>query len=179
MRVKIFYLTGFMASGKSTIGPILANTVGWNFYDLDKEIEARENKKISLLFEEKGEEYFRKVETEVLAQLSMNKKLIIALGGGTLINPQNRKIVKKSGKLICLKCSPETTYMRLKHKRDRPVLVPQNSDIDNGKTLAKKIENVMQERKQYDKYADHIYNTDKDSIGMTVDALARLVKKYI
>lgn len=163
-----------MASGKSTIGPILANTIGWNFIDLDKEIESRENKKISLMFEQDGEEYFRKIETEVLRELSINKKTIIALGGGTLISAANRKIIKKSGKLISLKCSPEITYQRLKHKRDRPVLLSN----DNGKTLANKIKKAMNERLQYESYADYIYNTDQDNIGMTVDALAKFIKKH-
>ena len=57
---KIYYLTGFMAAGKSTIGPILANTLGWIFFDLDKEIEKKEGMKIVELFEKKGEDYFRR-----------------------------------------------------------------------------------------------------------------------
>ena len=62
MNNKIYYLTGFMAAGKSTIGPILANTLGWNFFDLDKEIEQEEGLKIGDLFKQKGEDYFRQLK---------------------------------------------------------------------------------------------------------------------
>ena len=66
MTKKIIYLTGFMASGKSTIGPILANTLGWNFFDLDKLIEEAAGKSIKKIFEENGEDYFRELETRTL-----------------------------------------------------------------------------------------------------------------
>ena len=89
------YLTGFMASGKSTIGPIVANTLGWEFYDLDKEIEKRERKTIPDIFKENGEKYFRKLEIEVLKELSTGNSLIISLGGGALTNQLNRKIIKQ------------------------------------------------------------------------------------
>ncbi len=65
MKKNIYYLTGFMAAGKSTIGPILANTLGWNFFDLDKEVEKQEGMKIVELFESKGEDYFRDIETTI------------------------------------------------------------------------------------------------------------------
>ncbi|MFZ0454631.1 MAG: shikimate kinase, partial [Ignavibacteriaceae bacterium] len=70
MNNKIVYLAGFMGAGKSTVGPILANTLGWNYYDLDKVIEERLGKKIKTIFEENGEPFFRQVESEVLKDLS-------------------------------------------------------------------------------------------------------------
>ena len=66
MNKKIVYLTGFMASGKSTIGPILANTLGWNFFDLDRLIEEAAGLSVRMIFEENGEDYFRELETETL-----------------------------------------------------------------------------------------------------------------
>jgi len=117
-----------MGSGKSTIGPILANTLGWTFFDLDKEIEKRENRKITKIFEEDGKNYFRRKETEILKEISEGKNLIISLGGGTLIIQENRKFIKKSGNLIFLRSSPEVAYRRLKHKRDRPVLLTDNNE---------------------------------------------------
>ncbi|NNG26311.1 MAG: hypothetical protein HKM87_02195 [Ignavibacteriaceae bacterium] len=70
MRKIIYYLTGFMAAGKSTIGPILSNTLGWNFLDLDKAIEEEEAMKITEIFEKKGENYFREKELEMLKAIS-------------------------------------------------------------------------------------------------------------
>ena len=135
-RKDIFYLAGFMASGKSTIGPMVANTLGWNFIDLDKEIEKRENRKITKIFEEEGEDYFRRKETEILKEISEGKNLIISLGGGTLIIQENRKFIKKSGNLICLSSSPEFSFSNkcrievsiglLKHPTNSPVEVNLN-----------------------------------------------------
>ena len=73
---RIFYLAGFMASGKSTIGPILANTIGWDFYDLDKEVEKKEGGKIVRIFENEGKKYFRRIEAEILRNLSIKKNLV-------------------------------------------------------------------------------------------------------
>ncbi|MEJ2507280.1 MAG: shikimate kinase, partial [Ignavibacteriaceae bacterium] len=133
------YLTGFMASGKSTIGPIVANTLGWEFYDLDKEIEKRERKTIPDIFKENGEKYFRKLEIEVLKELSTGNSLIISLGGGALTNQLNRKIIKQTGKLIYLESSIEIAFKRLKHKRDRPVLLSENVSEQTEEAIYNKI----------------------------------------
>lgn len=117
MNKNIYYLTGFMASGKSTIGPILANTLGWKCFDLDKEIEKQEEMRIVELFEKKGEEYFRNVETEILKMLSQMFEAIISLGGGAIASEVNFKIIKSTGKIIYLKSSPEMAYKRLRFKK--------------------------------------------------------------
>ncbi len=70
-----------MTSGKSTLGRILANVLGWKFYDLDKELENDEKMRVTDIFESKGEEYFRQIETEKLIELSKVKNVIISLGG--------------------------------------------------------------------------------------------------
>ena len=103
MNKKIIYLTGFMASGKSTIGPILANTLGWNFYDLDKLIEEAAGKSVRKIFEENGEDYFREFETEMLKKNSELKNYIIALGGGTVKKLINLFIINCRRNLINIK----------------------------------------------------------------------------
>ena len=75
MNKNVFYLTGFMGSGKSTIGPILANTMGWEFYDLDRVIEDKAGMTVKEIFEEFGEEHFRNLETETLSDLSIKKQV--------------------------------------------------------------------------------------------------------
>ena len=102
------YLTGFMGSGKSTIGPILANTLGWDFFDLDKLVENKTGKKIRDIFEQEGESYFRKIETDTLREISESKNVIISLGGGTIANKENIEIMKNTGKIIYLKVSLDT-----------------------------------------------------------------------
>lgn len=176
MSRNIFYLAGFMASGKSTIGPILANTLGWNFFDLDREIERREGNKITKIFEENGEEFFRNRETEILKDISNGDNLIISLGGGTLITPENKNFIAKKGKLILLRSSSEVAYRRLKHKRDRPVLLTNNND-ENDEAMLERIEHLMKNRMKYYENADYIFNTDKESIGSTVDKIAKIIIK--
>ena len=177
MKRYIFYLTGFMASGKSTIGPIVANALGWNFFDLDREIEKKENRKIKKIFEEDGEDYFRRKETEILKEISEGENLIISLGGGTLIIRENREFIKKNGKLIFLRSSPEVAYRRLKHKRDRPILMADNNEEAAENVVIERIESLMKERLKYYQRADYFIDTDKDSIGTTVDKISRIIIK--
>ena len=171
-----FYITGFMASGKSTIGPILANTLGWEFFDLDKEIEKREKRTIKKIFNEKGEEYFRKLEVEILKELSTGNSLIISLGGGTLTNQQNRNLIKSSGKLIYLESSIDIAFQRLKHKRDRPVLLAENEIEQTEENIYNKIKLLFNERKKFYEEADYKFNTDNVPIGKTVDRIANLIQ---
>jgi len=177
MRRNIFFLAGFMASGKSTIGPIVANTLGWTFLDLDKEIEKRENRKITKIFEEDGEDYFRHKETEILKDISNSQNLIISLGGGTMIIQENREFIKKNGKLIFLRSSPEVAYRRLKHKRDRPILLLDNNVEAAENVVIERIKSLMKKRMKYYQKADYIFDTDYDSIGKTVDKISRLMIK--
>ena len=177
MRRNIFYLAGFMASGKSTIGPIVANTLGWNFFDLDKEIEKRENRKIKKIFEEDGKDYFRRKETEILKEISNGENLIISLGGGSLIIKENREFIKKNGKLIFLRSSPKVAYRRLKHKRDRPILLSDNNEEAAENVVIERIGSLMKERMKYYQKADYFIDTDKESIGTTVDKISRIIIK--
>ena len=177
MRRNIFFLAGFMASGKSTIGPIVANTLGWIFFDLDKEIEKRENRKITKIFEEDGEDYFRHKETEILKEISNGENLIISLGGGTMIIQENREFIRGNGKLIFLRSSPEVAYRRLKHKRDRPILFTDDNELARQSVVIKRIKSLMKERMKYYKKADYIFNTDYHSIGKTVDEISRIMLK--
>jgi len=166
-----------MASGKSTIGPIAANILGWNFYDLDKEIERRENRKITDLFEEEGEDYFRQKETEILKQISKGENLIISLGGGTLMSRENREFIKKHGNLFFLSSSPEVAYRRLKHKRDRPILLLDNNEAASENVVMERIESLMKARMKYYQNADYFFDTDRDSIGKTADKISRIILK--
>jgi shikimate kinase len=175
MKKKIYYLTGFMATGKSTIGPILANTLGWNFFDLDKEIEKQARMKIVELFEHKGEEYFRKTETALLEELSLNDKSIISLGGGAIASDVNFKLIKSSGKIIYLKSSPEMAYKRLRFKRDRPAFVFEGEEVPSREEFLERINKLLDSRKKYYEQADFIIDTDSQTVGKTVDIIAKYI----
>ena len=176
MRKKIYYLTGFMAAGKSTIGPILANTLGWNFLDLDKAIEEEEAMKITEIFETKGEEYFRKKELGMLKEISKKNHLIVALGGGTIANSKNLKLLKETGRLIYLHSSPEIAYKRLVFKRNRPALLFEGEEFPTKEQFLERIESLMSDRKEYYEQADYFIDTDAEAVGKTVDKLARIIE---
>ncbi len=178
MMGNIFYLSGFMASGKSTIGPIVANALGWDFIDLDKEIEKREGRTITNIFSDDGEDYFRQRESELLREFAVGDKLIIALGGGTLIKPANHDFVKRTGKLIFLKTSSIIAYNRLKYKKDRPVLLTKGEELDE-ETYINRIESLMRERKDFYSSADYTFNTDDESVGETVDKIVKIIRNSI
>lgn len=175
---KIIYLTGFMGSGKTTIGHILANKIGWDFLDLDRLIEAETGKKINGIFEEQGEEYFRKLETEYLKKVSVYQNYIISLGGGTIAFNDNLSILKTSGRIVYLKTSPEKVYVRLRFKTDRPVLKMQEQQEDKAKVIAH-ITSLMEKREAFYSQADIIFRTDNLPMGKAVDLLAKQIDRYI
>ncbi|NWG28549.1 MAG: shikimate kinase [Ignavibacteriaceae bacterium] len=177
MKKKIYYLTGFMAAGKSTIGPILANTLGWDFFDLDKEVEKQEGMKIVELFERKGEEYFRKIETELLKKLSENDESIISLGGGAIASEVNFGIIKSSGKIIYLKSSPEMAYKRLRFKKDRPAFIFDGVEEPSKEQFIERIIQLLESRKKYYEQCDFIVDTDNQTVGKTVDVIANYINK--
>jgi shikimate kinase len=177
MNNKIYYLTGFMAAGKSTIGPILANTLGWIFFDLDREIEKQEGMKIVELFEKKGEDYFRSIETDILKKLSKNEESIISLGGGAIASEVNFKIIKSSGKIIYLRSSPEMAYKRLRFKKDRPAFVFENVEVPTKEQFLERINQLLDSRKKYYEKCDFIVDTDNQSVGKTVDVIAKFINQ--
>lgn len=166
-----------MASGKSTIGPILANALGWNFFDLDKLVEEAAGKSVRNIFEEFGEDYFRKLETGTLKKTSKLENYIVALGGGTVANNLNIQIIKASGFLIYLESSPEETYKRLRYKRDRPALLFDGEEEPTRAEFIERINFLLKKRIDYYELADLKINTDNIPVGKTVDKLIHIIKK--
>jgi len=167
-----------MGAGKSTIGPILANTIGWDFFDLDKEIERLEDKKIKEIFNQSGEEYFRQLETKVLKMISTNERKIISLGGGTIVNPENLSFINETGILIYLKTNSDVAFKRLQHKRDRPaILIDDEENFDEK--LKVKISELMAEREKYYLKAKISIETSNGSVGGVIDKIVAQLKHFI
>lgn len=112
--VERIVLTGFMGSGKSTIGRRLAQRLGWRFIDLDSVIEQRDGRAVSRIFAESGEEAFRAMETRVLTSSLHEPRLVIALGGGALETAANRHAISAASqtRTVLLTASFETLYER-------------------------------------------------------------------
>lgn len=172
----IIYLTGFMSAGKSTLGPILANSIGWKFFDLDKEIEKRAGKSIVRMYSEDGEDYFRNLESSLLKELSVFQNTVISLGGGTILQQVNIDLMKSRGVLIYLNVSPEAAQRRLRFKRDRPALLFPEGEEPTQEQLLDRIKILYNQRKQYYLQADVIVDTDQLTIGKTIDKLIRILK---
>ncbi len=177
MKNKRIYLTGFMGSGKSTIGPILANVLGWDFFDLDKLIETELNDSVSNIFETHGELFFRQKENELLKKTAATENLVLALGGGTLTTQENFEIIKKTGTSVYLKSSPEEIFRRLKFKVDRPLLKSESGMPLPAYETKAKISELLKKREQTYLQSDIIYLIDDMSVGKTVDDLVKLLKR--
>jgi len=157
-------LIGFMGSGKSTIGKILAEKLNFLFLDLDSIIELSENKKISEIFTEHGEKYFRDSESEVIKKIYFNKNCVFSCGGGVVLKKENMDIIKSYSLVVYLKISPETAYERLKNVKDRPLL----SDKDRRET----VEQLIEKRQAlYEGYADFIINADSDKPEIIAESI--------
>ena len=109
-----------MGAGKSTIGRRLAKKLGWKFIDLDHEIEHREHRTVADIFRQDGEPHFRHLEQLCLQDLSTSRKTVIALGGGTFIDPANRELAEKTGLTVWLKVSFSRIAERVKIDGTRP-----------------------------------------------------------
>ena len=176
MKKNLIFLTGFMASGKSTIGPILANTIGWDFLDLDKVIEEKTSKKIVDIFREEGEKFFRELETNTLTEITLLNKYVISLGGGTIENEENLKMIMNTGILVYLETSPEAAYRRLRFKRDRPTLLFDDHEPTKEEFI-NRINTILRRRLKYYNHADIKINTDNKPVGITVDQLVKILRK--
>ncbi|TAL68766.1 MAG: shikimate kinase [Bacteroidetes bacterium] len=144
---KNIYLTGFSGSGKTSIGKLLSEKLGYLYFDTDKLIEERENLSINSIFQKKGEDYFRKVEREVLERVSKINNTVISCGGGTLLKDDSIELVSKNGYIIWLHSKLKFCLGRI-NKTGKPML-NLKSDLE--------IEKLYNERKYlYCKSADLI-----------------------
>jgi shikimate kinase len=119
------FLIGMMGAGKSTVGKLLAEKLGYRFFDTDEVIEQATGQTIAQIFAESGEEVFRQLETQVLSELSAHTRLAIATGGGIVLNPINWSYLHH-GIVVWLDVSPEQLFNRLQQDTQRPLLQTPN-----------------------------------------------------
>ena len=172
MKKKNIVLIGFMGSGKTTVGIRLSYRLRKTIEDTDKLIERREKRTIREIFAQDGEEYFRKMETEMLREAGLKmKNQIVSVGGGTPVKAENRELLKQLGTVIYFRVKPETVYNRLKHDTTRPLLQCENP-------LARITELLEQRKEAYESCADIIIDVDELSMQQVVDrVLFELEKK--
>lgn len=116
-------LTGFMGTGKTTLGRLLAKRIGYEFVDTDVLIEEQTSLSISKIFETQGEAAFRQLESGLVKELALKEGQVIATGGGLVLNQSNVKVLAATGYIICLTASPEDILARVsKQQNSRPLL---------------------------------------------------------
>lgn len=161
-------LVGPMGAGKTTIGRQLAKAADKAFVDSDQEIEHRTGASIPWIFDVEGEEGFRRREREMLAELTEREGTVIATGGGAVLSPETRKLMRKRGMVIYLRASVDQILRRTARDRNRPLLQTEDPRA--------RLEALMAERDPlYREVADLVMDTDDRSVRSVVrESLERL-----
>lgn len=157
-----------MGAGKTTIGRLVAKQLGREFYDSDVEVERKTGVKIPLIFELEGEAGFRKRETQALEELTKMHHIVMATGGGAVLLPENRDMLKKSGTIIYLRGKVHDLYLRTYHDRSRPLL--------QGDNPKQKLERLYRERDPiYTAMANLIVDTGVQSANEITATIMQLI----
>lgn len=156
------FLIGFMGSGKSTIGRFLQKELNMELVEMDARIVEEQGMSINDIFAEKGEDYFRDLESRLVLELNSEGNTIVSCGGGVVIRPENVENMKKNGKIVFLSATPDTIYERVKNSTERPIL--------NGHMNVEYIAGLMEKRRAlYENAADIRIETD----GKTKDEICK------
>lgn len=163
---KIF-LIGFMGTGKSSVGRLLADRLGWARVDVDEEIVKAERRAIADIFASEGEEAFRDIEARVLADIAASgKPMIVATGGGAVLRESNRTVMLAHGCVAALKASPETIIARVERDEARPLL--------QG-NAAKRVYELLEQRK----HAYDFAHVTVDTTDLTPEEVAgRIIRHW-
>ena len=162
-------LTGFMGTGKTRVGRILAARLNYSFVDIDFLVEKKEKQKISKIFEEKGEAYFRRLETVAIVEALQGEKKVVATGGGSLLLEENRFLLQEGGVVICLSALPIEIFNRVSRMKNRPLL--KSKDV-----LAEIKKLLLARQKYYDTVPYQISTTGKTPQEVVAE-IEQLLKK--
>lgn len=168
--MKNIVLIGFMGTGKTSTGKILATKLGCAFMDLDQKIEAEHQMSIPEMFRQHGENFFRQCERQMVEKVSARRNTVISTGGGTVKDPENTKLLKSQGIMVCLTASVEAILERTGKRGKRPVL----DGKDEG-DRRKAIEDLLEERRSVYAQADcTVDTTDKSPLQVVDDIIRQL-----
>jgi shikimate kinase len=159
-------LIGMPGCGKSTIGRTLSAKLGWPLIDSDEQIILREGRTINDIFTDRGEEYFRNVESEVIEQVLSGSKQIVATGGGAVLADRNRSAMMNAGFIVRLYAPVSVIIERLREDKSRPLLA-------GG--MEEKLHKLAEERKHAYDFADLTIDT---TIGSADDVVGKILQAY-
>jgi shikimate kinase len=162
-------LIGFMATGKTTVGRALARRLKLKFEDLDREIERREGKTVSEIFQDHGEPYFRRREREAVRSFSKRRGCVLAPGGGVVLSPENVRRLKAMGPVIELRSSPAAILKRAQESGKRPLLA-KNPKAEIRRLLAARAP-------LYAKAADAVVDATDEDVGRIVGEIVEILRR--
>ena len=162
-------LVGFMGTGKTSVGKILAKRLNMSLMDMDSIIEDQAGKAISCIFEEDGEPHFRQLERDLVSELSNQREKVIAAGGGIVLNPDNLADFAHSGLLVCLSADPETIMDRIAKETHRPLL--------EGDDKRKSILAILDSRRELYGAIENQVDTSSLSTEEVADIVATMYEK--
>ena len=165
---KSIFLLGYMGTGKTSVGRVLAEKLGLDVVDTDDVIVAKEGISINEIFAKHGEEYFRQVEARVVAELAEGEPVIISCGGGVPLREENRRIIKENGISVLLTASAETIYQRIKNDDQRPLL-KDNMTVEH-------IQDMLDKRiAAYEEASKIVVDTENKSVD---DICQEIIKRF-
>ena len=160
---KNIILVGFMGSGKSVVGRALARMTGLSMVDADRELVRKDGRPISQIFQEDGEEAFRKLERSVIGDLCAQSGKVIAAGGGSFVDPENQQLMLASGQVVCLSARPETILRRISRSRGSDKSAPGKPPVRPllaGDDPLARIRELLAQRAEAYALAHHTVETD-------------------
>lgn len=164
-------LIGFMGTGKTSTGKMLAQRLGCAFIDMDVKIEEEAGMTIPEIFAQFGEDHFRQLEHELALKLSSRRNAVISTGGGIVKNPANVEALKSSGVMVCLKANVDTVLERTQNRGTRPVL-----DKEDKGDRRQAVEKLLQEREALYEQADFTVDTSDLSPLQVVEIITKTLK---
>jgi len=165
------YLTGFMGCGKSVVGELLAKRLRMPFIDTDDFIEKEEGMRIYEIFRNKGENYFRSLEKECVKRVVKLKGYVVSLGGGAVMDADNRRKISSTGVTITLSYPSELIAARLARVKDRPLL-----DGIEGDDLRRRIDEIMKQREKIYMESDLVLHFSKE---IKMDRIVDMIVSYL
>ena len=170
--MKNVVLIGFMGTGKTSTGRILAQRLGRAFVDLDAKIEEEAGRSISEIFAAEGEAAFRAMEKDMVRRMAARRGLVISTGGGTVKDAASVAELKKNGAIVCLTATVDAVLARTAHVGDRPVL-----DRKDAGDRRRAVEDLMAERRALYEVADYSVDTSELSPLQVVDDIIGYLKR--
>ena len=162
-------LTGFMGTGKSLVGKKLAKRLEMSYVDTDELIENREKAKISQIFQEKGEDYFRRIESKIIKEVSSLDRYVISTGGGAILKKENLAALRSKGLIICLSANPKEILKRTSKSQNRPLL--------KSKDRQRKVFDLLKTRRLFYEKADFEVDTSELTTTEVVERIEDFLRK--